>query len=1684
MSSKPTTKQLIEQFEKQVNDSDNAQVLRFACRKMMNEINNVVVNGDFCNSNSNTDHASLILRERKSILRKCLISEKHAVVDESSRRCAELVMVKSCCMSKPVILAELLAALEAQAENESRARLLVRGIYEVSLLKDGDNNNEDMNDDDEQYMPLFRALKSGGGAEASMASTVLCYATKDIKVFEKLFYRTILERNFESSSNGSYNRINNNNNNARKVSSSSSRTCSGIARSALFREGSLRALEILTKCLPWYRAQNSLDFAFVCEAIADIADFLEERSQNNTTDDEETKMTVDAITVRAEFGARAILNDAIQRGLDLVEIARHTHRIIRLSSRTVKNKHRNALAACDLLTNSVEKLSIEDQSSLLALCNSGFPDILRIHLLKISCTLPSHLGGDLAYSMAVKSQARTTNDDEQNNHCRTSSYFPLSVEGVLYNLIKDLEFNDKIDLETKQKILEHHLMANDDNDDLFALALMHSPLSIRVRKAALASVMEIFRTNTEFAISGLPVVSIALANLERNISSTVADDDLAIATLMGLKATASAASHPLSQRAALRALLPIVEYIDTYNTKNGYDGEEERSLALDLILLAEAWISAPSLGSQLSFRFQQAIESAIASSKFEETVAGATAMLNVSIADPFRAAAAFANAIQTCIDSRRPGCCRAIGLETIEVLCEADALEFYPALKIITKYMPTRPKDSRLLAKRWLRILKLGVADADIFPEAGSLVINALLDCIFEKGTPSVDACIKIEAWKCLDEYDIKQIKNLLNVYDDDNDDVGTTSTSANTFSRLVDTFIDEEDGAIVRAAATTISRIVQLESESISRLTRTMQKQINLIGEGSLNEDPFFYRLTIACVKKLRKTVKKKEDEELLSPLVSLLLFEGKNWKIAFRDFARKNKFSHAVFWTEYVIENTMWQFFDRARNNYKENDAENDFGNMTTSDEFFSLVTNECQTPDAAKTARIANIIAQSLFKSDATDQSEVHDLVNKCARLGCPLLASSSEKSTNIFRTDDFNEIPEKTLLELASSMEALHDEDTSFLYLSKSVRYLKERENNDSWLAAIIFAIPIFARCSSNKNNKEFNTLMIETVKALLVIALTDDEQSSSLASLGALTSLCLERGIPLENALCEKIVNVLISAAANDSKRQLSSEDRCFAICGASAILAGDSSSSSSSWFWLPSKEKKKKNGSSAAQLFDVSEDEKYFLAPLILTGRGQDLAKRLLKTLENLSISSSSSRVSDCASLALGFASISARTLILLSATRGCDGTKQIKNVVVVGLTCTQKLLDVLFTIDSRSRAKANALEAFAKLELACPLPNGDGPWQSLLRRCFIDILLVPSVINFAVSRPAKHIGGEILKTRVLTHERPAIINNTLLLRAIQASTTSEDPELFHHSIIFFDSYSEDETKSAAMMKSFWLGTFNLNITAATPFLEKIIIELLRRTKLTDAYLKYATEGLKNIAMKLLVSDKGEYFATILRQGCETDLLQILTSRLILLGVDLRPDDMVPALIHWNVKRASLQRLLHLALDVQKEEDILYKQKTVGAKRIMIISEFKKRLIKDACDFMKQASATDGDSACSCLMLLLLRFGTLTNRGFIYSQIIKDDGKNAIAYFPFAISSALIRRGNKKKSNLILFDASMIFESLLQFCLKSRVKLNPTVSAAAARALRELYCKSDDAAIGTMMTSKNMSELALKYSFA
>ena len=149
------------------------------------------------------------------------------------------------------------------------------------------------------------------------------------------------------------------------------------------------------------------------------------------------------------------------------------------------------------------------------------------------------------------------------------------------------------------------------------------------------------------------------------------------------------------------------------------------------------------------------------------------------------------------------------------------------------------------------------------------------------------------------------------------------SKTSFLAFTRLVNAFIEEENEDVVRAASKVIARIIELESESVSRRARASQKKrISLIGGSSINQDeekvlmeisdPFLYRLAIGTAKRLRKNTKSKDDERAQFRLCFYFYFSTAIRTKCNSVSLRRNKFSH-VWWNEYVIQNTMMQFLER---------------------------------------------------------------------------------------------------------------------------------------------------------------------------------------------------------------------------------------------------------------------------------------------------------------------------------------------------------------------------------------------------------------------------------------------------------------------------------------------------------------------------------------------------------------------------------------------------------------------------------------------------------------------------------------------------------------------------------------------------------------------------------------------------
>ena len=167
--------ELLERFEKRTKSvRENERALRFATRVLCEECVEMTKKKKKKKKkkekekDEEDENAALVRsREQKALLRRCFLHESRVVVDEISRRVCELVVENV--VEKEVVTSELLAALEGMSDG-TKGRFLGRGIYDICVL----SSTKGQKDDSNNYMPLYRAMKSGA---ANVFSTVLYYAT-------------------------------------------------------------------------------------------------------------------------------------------------------------------------------------------------------------------------------------------------------------------------------------------------------------------------------------------------------------------------------------------------------------------------------------------------------------------------------------------------------------------------------------------------------------------------------------------------------------------------------------------------------------------------------------------------------------------------------------------------------------------------------------------------------------------------------------------------------------------------------------------------------------------------------------------------------------------------------------------------------------------------------------------------------------------------------------------------------------------------------------------------------------------------------------------------------------------------------------------------------------------------------------------------------------------------------------------------------------------------------------------------------------------------------------------------------------------------------------------------------------------------------------------------------------------
>ena len=271
------------------------------------------------------------------------------------------------------------------------------------------------------------------------------------------------------------------------------------------------------------------------------------------------------------------------------------------------------------------------------------------------------------------------------------------------------------------------------------LVLLAHPSSA-VREGAARALAERVAAVPERAPAALPPLLARLRadSLAFGLKADAADAQSARAEakalLAGLRAVAAGAAHPLGAPVALRALAPLVEPLET-ETREGmtkpffHESEKEnggvadpRARALALRLLAELWKH-----HRGSFpRLKSALEHAVTSSPEPEVLVGAAAACAFCAdADPY-AATELAGPLRACLSPSAPPAAAALALEAVASLCEADALDFYAALKVVVTrpHLAARPAHP-LVASRWVALMGGGGLDAEARPEAAAAAVAA-----------------------------------------------------------------------------------------------------------------------------------------------------------------------------------------------------------------------------------------------------------------------------------------------------------------------------------------------------------------------------------------------------------------------------------------------------------------------------------------------------------------------------------------------------------------------------------------------------------------------------------------------------------------------------------------------------------------------------------------------------------------------------------------------------------------------------------------------------------------------------------------------------------------------------------------------------------------------------------------------
>ena len=282
---------------------------------------------------------------------------------------------------------------------------------------------------------------------------------------------------------------------------------------------------------------------------------------------------------------------------------------------------------------------------------------------------------------------------------------------------------------------------------LLPLVLASHP-NPRVRERAAAALGERMAAVPDRAPSSLPPTLLAIKALSRGISSANGNKTAAVqrkasarAALAALRAATAGAAHPLGAPVALRALSPLVQPIpDDSLTKNSKGDDSNSALklgftadakapdpkahALALTLLADLWRHHAG-----SFpRLRAALEHAATSRDPAVVIGAAAATMRCAQSDP-HGACDLVGPLRSFLDPKAPPVARALALESVRLMCDADALDFYAAFRVVVARLGDGAPADVIVRTEWARLLGAGWLDADVRPDAAAAVAGAAWEC-------------------------------------------------------------------------------------------------------------------------------------------------------------------------------------------------------------------------------------------------------------------------------------------------------------------------------------------------------------------------------------------------------------------------------------------------------------------------------------------------------------------------------------------------------------------------------------------------------------------------------------------------------------------------------------------------------------------------------------------------------------------------------------------------------------------------------------------------------------------------------------------------------------------------------------------------------------------------------------------